>query len=751
MFFLLILTHKNFIMKKYLFFFIALIIVSLAKAQPNKQYSKLFASDFAGSDLFGCSVAISDTLCVVGAKGKNTNSGAAYVFMKNGNNYSQLTKIISSDDSNYDYFGAAVDINDTNIIVGSPNKDSYQGRAYIYSYENGTWNEQILAPTLDNYDRFGTAVSICDSFAVVSAPYDDDAASNSGAVYLYNYNESSKTWDFQTKIIAPDAEASEYFGSSLSITNKYLFVGANEYSGGGTNLGKVYIFKYSSTSWIQDGFLRGDSVDNARFGNSIAVFDSTVVVGANTETNTNGTSAGNAYIFEKTSAWNRIAKLQASKGSADDNFGTAVDIYDKTVVVSAPSYSESGITPGAAYVYFDSLGTWTERAMLRADTVGDGDAFGAGVALSKDNLFVGASNNDRAATDAGVVYLFVPRPVLWQKSQNLLNQCSNSSGNFIFTGYNIDSIQWQISQNNSAFTNIDNNIQYSGVNTNDLNIIYEMSIDSASFRAMLFNKYFQIPTDTVILTFEKNNPVPDLTQLDTIFGQCSASVTNYPTATDECESSIIATTDSALTYSEQGKDTIVWIYTDPNGNITKQNQIVIIHDTIAPAVSCSADTNFVMANSQGEYIVSGNEFVPDFTDNCSSITISNDYNNQSSLNGVNIGLDTINVNWTATDAAGNSSHCQTIIAVREYQVAIDEHSLTVQMYPNPAKDFIHLNLPANDEVYVKIFNSEGKLVYSDNFSSSIHQIDVHNFNQGLYYVQLRSEKKLAYKKIIIQK
>lgn len=71
-------------------------------------------------------------------------------------------------------------------------------------------------------------------------------------------------------------------------------------------------------------------------------------------------------------------------------------------------------------------------------------------------------------------------------------------------------------------------------------------------------------------------PVPTLTTLPTITGNCHTQITTIPTATDNCAGAITATTTSPLSYSLPGTYTIVWNYDDGNGNLVTQNQTVII-------------------------------------------------------------------------------------------------------------------------------------------------------------------------------
>jgi hypothetical protein len=77
-------------------------------------------------------------------------------------------------------------------------------------------------------------------------------------------------------------------------------------------------------------------------------------------------------------------------------------------------------------------------------------------------------------------------------------------------------------------------------------------------------------------------PVPDRSVLDTIRAECNATVTDTPTATDNCCGTIRGVTSDSLTYSTQGTHTITWRYTDRTGNISTQNQLVVIDDTTRP-------------------------------------------------------------------------------------------------------------------------------------------------------------------------
>lgn len=81
-------------------------------------------------------------------------------------------------------------------------------------------------------------------------------------------------------------------------------------------------------------------------------------------------------------------------------------------------------------------------------------------------------------------------------------------------------------------------------------------------------------------------PVPNISTLPTITGDCHTVISAIPTATDNCAGIITATTTDPLSYSLPGTYVIHWNYDDGNGNISSQNQDVIV---TAPALPTTAN------------------------------------------------------------------------------------------------------------------------------------------------------------------
>ena len=79
-----------------------------------------------------------------------------------------------------------------------------------------------------------------------------------------------------------------------------------------------------------------DGAKYGRFGNSVAVSDGIAVIGARSDDN----YKGSAYVFKMSSSddassWAQVAKLTADDGAARDQFGESVAISDGTIVVGA--------------------------------------------------------------------------------------------------------------------------------------------------------------------------------------------------------------------------------------------------------------------------------------------------------------------------------------------------------------------------------------------------------------------------------
>ncbi|MDB5232515.1 MAG: hypothetical protein JWN76_3320, partial [Chitinophagaceae bacterium] len=154
-------------------------------------------------------------------------------------------------------------------------------------------------------------------------------------------------------------------------------------------------------------------------------------------------------------------------------------------------------------------------------------------------------------------------------------------------------------------------------------------------------------------------PVPNVAELPDVTGECSATATT-PAATDNCAGIITGTTTDPLSYNSQGTHTITWIFDDHNGNVTTQNQRVIVHDATAPVITVPVAIN---KNTDPGVCNAVVNFSATATDNCNGpVTI-----NYSQAPGTAFpeGVTTIVV--TAKDENGNSSSSGFTITITDNQ------------------------------------------------------------------------------------
>ncbi len=296
------------------------------------EQQKLVASDRATLDEFGGSVAISGDHAIVGARledhdatggSESSAAGSAYIFVRNGDAWTQQAKIIASDRATLDEFGGSVAISGDHAIVGARLEDhdasdgayfSSAGSAYLFVRSGDTWTQQqkIVASDRNTEDEFGASVAIHGDHAIVGAPFEDHNAS--GGVYsfkagsAYIFARYGDIWTQQQKIVASDRDLGDEFGWSVAINGDRAIIGAHHEDDGNSNqnynvAGAAYVFVRGGDVWAQHQKLRAsDRALGDRFGSSVAISHDHIIVGARLEDedefgiNTLG-EAGSAYLF----------------------------------------------------------------------------------------------------------------------------------------------------------------------------------------------------------------------------------------------------------------------------------------------------------------------------------------------------------------------------------------------------------------------------------------------------------------------
>jgi len=254
------------------------------------QEAKIQASDKQATDYFGSSVAIDHDIAVVGAHYEDTganNAGAAYIYMYDGSSWSSGIKVQASDLSSGANFGESVDVYGNCIVVGAPQKGGYSGGAYIYRYDGSAWIEEAII-TATGYDRVGSSVSIYDDTIILGT--------TGGNAYVYRYDGSD--WVLEATLINHDSAPNDYYGFAVSIYEDIALVSARNGSIESYNGGAVYLYRYNGTTWVEEAKLQSCDLEASDyFGNSISLHEKGVFIGTYLE-DTGGENAGSAYYFD---------------------------------------------------------------------------------------------------------------------------------------------------------------------------------------------------------------------------------------------------------------------------------------------------------------------------------------------------------------------------------------------------------------------------------------------------------------------
>lgn len=162
---------------------------------------------------------------------------------------SQLQSFEPTADFSGKEFGTEVAMTSNDILVSSISSSSSPGKVYLFNTNLEQVQSFYPADALMD-DRFGSTFSINNNFIAIGAPYHDSVSENTGAIYLYKKNGT--TYDFLQKITANDAMPGDNFGSSTKMQNGFLLIAARgdePDTETNTNRGSVYVYTFNGSEW----------------------------------------------------------------------------------------------------------------------------------------------------------------------------------------------------------------------------------------------------------------------------------------------------------------------------------------------------------------------------------------------------------------------------------------------------------------------------------------------------------------------
>jgi hypothetical protein len=314
-----------------------------------------------------------------------TNVGPAWASANGG----QLVELAASGSTAWDWFGASVAVSGRTIVAGAPAAPllaSGVGRAYVFTETATGWRQtaQLESTSGAVGDSFGASVAVSGGTIVVGAP---SHASKAGAAYVFT--NSGKGWQ-ATELKGSDTVAKDDFGDAVGVSGTTIVVGA---FGHKSEAGRAYVFTKDAGDWRQSAELSGlGTVAGDAFGDSVAVGGRIIAVGAGLA----AADTGRVFLFtQEATGWREIAKLQGSDPVAKDDFGDAVAVSGKTVVVGTFA---QGSSAGRAYLFAKTAAGWRQSAVLTSgSSTAAANQFGYSVAISGTTIAVGAKGQNSGA------------------------------------------------------------------------------------------------------------------------------------------------------------------------------------------------------------------------------------------------------------------------------------------------------------------------------------------------------------------
>jgi hypothetical protein len=303
-------------------------------------------------------VFISDSVIVYGAHEESvtgSDSGAVYIFEKQGQTWIQTQKLVASDSTSFQHFGYAIYLEEHTLFIGAPGElCSGEGAVYVFVFDGEEWIESatFTANDVNSCSNFGSSFEKNSDNLIVGARYDNELGEETGSVYIFSFEYfSTKAVDPSGNIIplktTGDTNQYNYFNLVGDVSNKDFksieFVPlSGEY--------------YSISGYVMDPNLNG--------------YDNVNITDVDTgEVYATSDSAG-YYAFEANTVVEHelVQELFPDPGFSSI-FGSDISVNENVLFAGAPGDAEAGTNAGAVYVYSFDGSSWVREQKLTVNNI----------------------------------------------------------------------------------------------------------------------------------------------------------------------------------------------------------------------------------------------------------------------------------------------------------------------------------------------------------------------------------------------
>ncbi len=372
---------------------------------------KLLSFDSAKGDEFGRSAAVSGDVLIVGAPGDDDNgfaSGSAYIFRYDGAAWNLQVKLVAPDGKGGREFGRGVAISGDVALIGSTRdrpSGFRSGSVFVYRFDGADWRLETKLVPSDGRERqyFGNPIAISGNVAVVGVFFDDVNGRFSGSVYVFRYDGAE--WIEEAKLVPPDGAADDFFGARIAVDGDTIAVGARGKGDLGDDSGAVYVYRYDDSEWVNEAVLHASDGGEGDLFSAVGIAGNTIMVGA-LEAPGQYLRRGAVYVFEYMSEqWVETSKLVSPQQVTNSYFGSEVAMSGEVAAITV-SHQDSPVGSEWVHVYrFDGT-DWVADGEVHAFEAREFDYFGEVLAVSQETIVVGAYNDKQNGNRSGSVYVF---------------------------------------------------------------------------------------------------------------------------------------------------------------------------------------------------------------------------------------------------------------------------------------------------------------------------------------------------------
>jgi gliding motility-associated-like protein len=387
---------------------------------PNfQQGNKYSGTGITSSSYLGWSVDVSadGNTAIIGCPVDNVLIGGALIYVRNGTTWTQQAKLVGSGNVSFSQqgTGVALSADGNTAIVGGNRDNDFVGAAWIFTRTGNVWTQQgnklVGSDALFRSNQgWGVDISADGNTVLIGGLGDWGGI---GASWIFT--RTGNTWTQQgSKLVGTGRVGLSYQGWSVSISADATTALIGGYVDDNFK-GAAWIFVRSGNSWVQQGnkLVGAGAVGNAQQGwkTSISADGNTAIIGGNADDN----SKGAAWIFTRNSGtWSQQGnKLVGTGAIGNANQGKSVALSaDGNTAIIGGAGDNGGA--GAAWTFTRMGNAWLQQC---SKLIGSGAAGaanqGESVSISSDgNTALIGGYTDNGGDGAAWSFIHIPPPVL---------------------------------------------------------------------------------------------------------------------------------------------------------------------------------------------------------------------------------------------------------------------------------------------------------------------------------------------------